>query len=364
MIRWPGGSKPRRPSPWPAIPGGNPTALCLGLLGVGRALQRKDPAAALALLDESAEAAASVSNRWFYAFARMYAAATHGMHSDPVMAATAFLEVLDVWDRLGDWSQQWLSLLYLTRLLIRIDAPAEAVTLHHALVAAAKPAPFDADRLAAMAAALGTGGSTPRPGGDRPWTGRRSCVRPIEPARPHRGRHRRLSSQAAARPAATGRTIPRRRRERRGHDRADQHRQPGREIGQRYTPGEPGPDHRRERRRYRVVEQPPRRGRQPRGRRRDRRDAEHPGHRADREEDRHRSPYSSPPPIEHGADRDARDDPGQQPELARGDDGDERRGERDHSRTGRGEPRRQHPASTTTAAASSGDPGGSSGPST
>ena len=135
--------------------GGNPTAVCLGLLGVGRALRGKDPAAALALLDESAEVAASVRNRWFYAFARMYAAATHGMHSDPVVAANAFLEVLDVWDRLGDWSQQWLSLLYVTRLLIRVGADAEAVTLHHALVAAAKPAPFDADRLAALAGSLG-----------------------------------------------------------------------------------------------------------------------------------------------------------------------------------------------------------------
>ena len=134
---------------------GNPTALCLGLLGVGRALQRKDPATALALLDESAEVAASVRNRWFYAFARIYAAATHAVHSDPAIAATAFLEVLDLWDRLGDWSQQWLSLLYVTRLLIRLGAHADAVTLHYALVAAAKPAAFDADRLAALAESVG-----------------------------------------------------------------------------------------------------------------------------------------------------------------------------------------------------------------
>jgi hypothetical protein len=133
----------------------NPTALCLGLLGVGRAVQRTDPAAALALLEESAEAAASVRNRWFYAFARMYAAATHGVHSDPAVAAGAFLEVFDVWERLGDWSQQWLSLLYVTWVLIRIGAAADAVTLHHALVAAAKPAPLDADRLAALAETLG-----------------------------------------------------------------------------------------------------------------------------------------------------------------------------------------------------------------
>ena len=103
---------------------GNPTALCLGLLGAGRALQRTDPAAALVLLDDSAEAAASVRNRWFYAFARMYAAATRGVHSDPAVAARAFLEVLEAWERLGDWSQQWLSSLYATRLLLRIGAAA------------------------------------------------------------------------------------------------------------------------------------------------------------------------------------------------------------------------------------------------
>jgi hypothetical protein len=134
--------------------GGNPTALSLGLLGAGRALQRTDPAAALQLLDEGAAAAASVRNRWFYAFARMYGAATRGAHADPDVAARAFLEVLEAWERLGDWSQQWLSLLYVTRLLLRIGATAEVVTLHYALVAAVKPAPLDADRLAVLAESL------------------------------------------------------------------------------------------------------------------------------------------------------------------------------------------------------------------
>ena len=184
---------------------GNPTALCLGLLGVGRALQRKDPAAALALLDESAEVAASVRNRWFYAFARMYAAATHGVHSDPAMAATAFLEVLDAWERLGDWSQQWLSLLYVTRLLIRLGAAAEAVTLHYALVAAAKPAPFDADRLAALAESLGAErfDAAARSGiGHGRARGRR--VRPVEPARLQLQLRLRLRRGAASSGAVTG----------------------------------------------------------------------------------------------------------------------------------------------------------------
>ena len=43
----------------------------------------------------------------------------------------------------------------MTRLLVRIGAAAEVVTLHYALVAAAKPAPLDADRLAVLAESLG-----------------------------------------------------------------------------------------------------------------------------------------------------------------------------------------------------------------
>ena len=163
---------------------GNPTALCLGLLGAGRALQRTDPAAALVLLDDSAEAAASVRNRWFYAFARMYAAATRGVHSDPAVAARAFLEVLEAWERLGDWSQQWLSLLYVTRLLLRIGAAADVVTLHYALVAAAKPAPLDAGPALSPGRGARRGCLRRRgPPGIGHGRARGRRVRPVHPAR-------------------------------------------------------------------------------------------------------------------------------------------------------------------------------------
>ncbi len=135
--------------------GGNPSAVALGLMSVGRALQGEDPSAARALLEESAETFASVRNRWFAAFASMYAAATHVEHSDPITATDALLPVLDAWEQMGDRSQQWLTLLFSTQLLIRLGAEAEAVTLHHALVAGAQPAPFDADRLAGLADSLG-----------------------------------------------------------------------------------------------------------------------------------------------------------------------------------------------------------------
>lgn len=135
--------------------GGNPSAVAIGMMCVGRGLQDEDPATALTCLDASVELFASVRNRWFMAFAGMYAAATHVAISDPATATGALLPVLDEWEQLGDGSQQWLCLLFATQLLIRIDAEAEAVTLHHALVAAARPAPFDADRLAALAGSLG-----------------------------------------------------------------------------------------------------------------------------------------------------------------------------------------------------------------
>ncbi len=150
---------------------GNPTGICIGLLGVGRALQRRDPETALALLDESAEVADSVRNRWFAAFARMYAAATRAVHADPSVAAEAFVRVLDDWERLGDRSQQWLSLTYTLRLLERLGADEDAVVLHHALVASGLPAPMDETALAALsdrlgpqryAAAAGTGSAIDR----------------------------------------------------------------------------------------------------------------------------------------------------------------------------------------------------------
>lgn len=66
----------------------------------------------------------------------MEAAATRAVHADPAEAARAFGEVLDHWDRVGDWSQQWLNLRYVVRLLDRVGADDDAVALHHVLAAA------------------------------------------------------------------------------------------------------------------------------------------------------------------------------------------------------------------------------------
>jgi len=58
--------------------------------------------------------------------------------------------VLEHWDRVGDWTQQWLNLRYIVRLLVRIGADEDAVVLHHSLCAAGKPSPLHTARLALL----------------------------------------------------------------------------------------------------------------------------------------------------------------------------------------------------------------------
>jgi hypothetical protein len=116
----------------------NPTARSMGRYALGLVLKKSDPERALALFDEAAESAASVQNFWWHGIALMEAAATRGVHSDPARAAGDFIEVIDHWDRVGDWSQQWLNLRYVTRFLHRVGAEDDAVALHRSLLHAGK----------------------------------------------------------------------------------------------------------------------------------------------------------------------------------------------------------------------------------
>jgi tetratricopeptide (TPR) repeat protein len=122
---------------------GNPTARSMARYALALVAKKTDPDGALALFDEAAELAAQVQNYWWHGIAMMEAAATRAVHGDPATAARALLEVLDHWDRLGDWTQQWLNLRYVVRLLVRVGADAEARELHGYLVAAGRPSPLD-----------------------------------------------------------------------------------------------------------------------------------------------------------------------------------------------------------------------------
>ncbi|WP_409330577.1 BTAD domain-containing putative transcriptional regulator [Trujillonella humicola] len=120
----------------------NPTARSMARYAVGLVLKKSEPAHALTLFDEAGALAAAVHNFWWHGIAMMEAAATRGVHGDPVLAARAFLAVLDHWDRVGDTTQQWLALRYVARLLHRVGAAPDAAALHDCLVAAGKPSPL------------------------------------------------------------------------------------------------------------------------------------------------------------------------------------------------------------------------------
>ena len=105
---------------------GNPSALSMGHYALGLVLKKSHPDQALALLDEAARLAAEVQNFWWEGIALMEAAATRAVHGDPAEGAAALVVVLDHWDHVGDWTQQWLNLRYVVRLLTRLGAEHEA----------------------------------------------------------------------------------------------------------------------------------------------------------------------------------------------------------------------------------------------
>jgi tetratricopeptide (TPR) repeat protein len=140
-----------------ARPTGNPTAVAIGLYGLGLALKKTDPERAVLLLDESAETSASVRNRWFYGVASMEAAATRAIYGDPTTARLELLNVLEHWDRLGEWTQQWLNLRYITRLLVRLGQHEAAALLHGSLRAGGKPSPLQTTQIAELRDRLGDG---------------------------------------------------------------------------------------------------------------------------------------------------------------------------------------------------------------
>jgi predicted ATPase/DNA-binding SARP family transcriptional activator len=135
----------------------NPTARSMARYALGLVLKKSAPERALALFDEAADLAASVQNFWWHGIALMEAAATRAVHDQTATAAQALIDVIDHWDRVGDWSQQWLNLRYVTRFLARVGADDEALSLHNALVSAGKGSPLHQDQLNGSEAGHGDG---------------------------------------------------------------------------------------------------------------------------------------------------------------------------------------------------------------
>jgi hypothetical protein len=118
------------------------------------------PDDALRLLEESAELADSVGNKWMRSFARTEAMWLRARRGELEEALAGYREIVGTWFRGGDWANQWLSLRHVAGILATAGRDEEAALLSGAVQAAgaagALPfAPHDADELAELRRDLG-----------------------------------------------------------------------------------------------------------------------------------------------------------------------------------------------------------------
>lgn len=90
-----------------------------------------------------------------YGSALMVAAATRAVDGGPHAAAQMLIGVLEHWERFGDMTEQWLTLRYITRLLIRLGSHDDAAFLYWAFINAGKPTPLTPAQMDVLIDCLG-----------------------------------------------------------------------------------------------------------------------------------------------------------------------------------------------------------------
>ena len=128
-----------------------PSATAWGLYTLGEVLLDDDPRRALALLDESRVLAAGVGSTFLTGVAGTSATALRARHGDPEEALRGFPELIDLWQRAGNWTQQWTMLRSLMTTLGRLGRDEPAAVLYGAMRASPTAAPLfgtDAERMA------------------------------------------------------------------------------------------------------------------------------------------------------------------------------------------------------------------------
>lgn len=160
-----------------------PSATAWGLYHLGETLLDRDPARALALLDESEALAATVGNTFLIGVAGTSATSLRARGGDPHEALGRFPDLVDLWDRAGNWTQQWTMLRSLIAALVRLGRDEPAATLYGALQASPTAPPVFGADAARLAAAVET--MEGRAGRDRvaAWVGRGRGLRDEEVVR-------------------------------------------------------------------------------------------------------------------------------------------------------------------------------------
>ncbi|HEX2046813.1 MAG TPA: BTAD domain-containing putative transcriptional regulator [Acidimicrobiales bacterium] len=134
-----------------------PSATAWALYTLGEVLLDHDPGRALPLLEESRAMAAGVGSTFLTGVAATSATTLRARHHDPQDALSRFPEVIDLWERAGNWTQQWTMLRSLVTTLGRLGRDEPAAVLYGALRASdTAPPPFgaDTDRLAEVLATI------------------------------------------------------------------------------------------------------------------------------------------------------------------------------------------------------------------
>jgi hypothetical protein len=122
---------------------------------MGEVLGASDPDQALVHLDRAVTLSDTVATDFLRGIALVSATSVRVRHSDPATAGLALLEVIDQWERAGNWRQQWTTLRHAVELFTRLGDDRAAVTVLGAIEAHDKNLfGADADRLSVLRSEL------------------------------------------------------------------------------------------------------------------------------------------------------------------------------------------------------------------
>ena len=139
-----------------AVRSGAPSALAYNAYAMGEILNASDPDQALTHLDRAVTLSDTVGTDFIRGVALGSATSVRVRHSDPATATSALLEVIDHWERAGNWRQQWTTLRHAVELFTRIGDDRAAATVLGAIEANDKSLfGADAERLADVRSELG-----------------------------------------------------------------------------------------------------------------------------------------------------------------------------------------------------------------
>ncbi|HEY8471022.1 MAG TPA: BTAD domain-containing putative transcriptional regulator [Natronosporangium sp.] len=137
---------------------GAPTVLAMARYYAGECRLVADPASALVLLDQARAMAAEAGARFVAGIAMLSSVSIRARAgADPAETIAAFGEAIEHWRRVGNRTQQWVTLRNLVPVLVQAGHDELAVTLHAALATAPVRLPADVPvpEAAALANAVG-----------------------------------------------------------------------------------------------------------------------------------------------------------------------------------------------------------------